>query len=391
MSESASREILFVTGNLDVGGCERHLRQLLPMLAARGLRPVLYCLTHRGALADDLERDGVPVLAPSLHLPARMPVGLRRLLLLPVTVLSLFFLLLRRRPAAVHCFLSAAYLIGAPCALFARVPLRLMSRRSLNDYQKDSPVLTRVEQFLHPYMHRVLGNSQAVLAQLREEGVPEERLVLIYNGVNTYVYHPATEDERVRLRQQQLIRPNTLVLLVVANLIPYKGHADLLEALAGIANQLPDDWQLLLLGRDDGIGSNLMGQAEQLGIYNHVRLLGMRNEVADFMRMADIGILPSHQEGFSNTLLESMACGLPMVATAVGGNVEALEEGVNGFLVPPRDPQSLSKALLRLAWDPQLRERFGQAAHRRCVENFSLDTCVSAYHRLYLSQLPETN
>ncbi|RME33049.1 MAG: glycosyltransferase [Gammaproteobacteria bacterium] len=362
---------------------------MLPRLRQRGLRPRVWCLTHRGALADELEAEGVPVHAPDLRPPAFLPAALRRILILPVTVLGLLRLLLRRRPAIVHCFLPAAYLVGAPCALLARVPVRLMSRRSLSDYQSGHPWLARIERRLHPHMTRVLANSRAVLEQLREEGVPEARLHLIYNGVDTGRFRPVTPAERQALRRERGIGADALVLLVVANLIPYKGHADLIEALAGIAGDLPHGWQLLLVGRDDGIGGALLDQARERGIGANLHLLGPRADAAAFMQLADIGVLPSHQEGFSNTLLESMACGLPMVATRVGGNPEAVEDGHSGLLVPPRDPAALGRALRRLALDGELRHRLGAGARRRCEENFALEGCVDAYAHLYRSLLPD--
>jgi len=377
------REIVYVIGDLDVGGCQQHLLQLLPRLRERGIRPVVYCVTHKGALAAAMEAAGIEVRTHPLGGSRRLPRALRRSVVLPVTVVTLCLLLLTRRPAAVHCFLPAAYLIGAPCAVLTRVPFRLMSRRSLNHYQAGRSLLARFERWLHRHMQALLGNSRAVVGQLREEGAPGDRLGLIHNGVDCRQFHPVAPEYRVALRRRVGLGPGNLVLLMVANLIPYKGHADLLAALAEISDRLPAAWVLLLVGRDDGIGKVLQARARAFGIGGRVRFLGSRGDVAELMQLADIGVLPSHQEGFSNTVLEAMASSLPVVVTEVGGNPEAIEDGVTGLIVPLGDRVALGEALIRLAYDPALRARLGRTARERVEKHFSIDECVRKYGYLY--------
>jgi glycosyltransferase involved in cell wall biosynthesis len=256
-----------------------------------------------------------------------------------------------------------------------------MSRRSLNTYQQQHRLLARLEWWLHRRMSAVIGNSRAVLADLAAEGVPPDRIGLIYNGVE--VFDAAQLPPREETRRRLEIDPAALVLTTVANLIPYKGHRDLLVALAGIANELPADWVLLCVGRDDGIGPALRAQARTLGLDRHVRWLGKRPDVPELLHASDLGIVPSHEEGFSNVILEGMAAGLPMIVTRVGGNPEAVVDGATGLVVPPRDPGALAAAVLELARDPDRRDRMGSAARHRAVTMFSLDACVDRYAKLY--------
>src|SRR5262245_53145785 len=133
-------DILFVTGSLDIGGAERHLATLSPRLKALGWKPAIYCLAARGEQADEVEAAGVEVIGP----PAELVRGRNRLLnglALGLSCLKLFVVLLGRRPRFVHCFLPIAYMLGAPLAILARIPIRIMSRRSLNHYQKNHPTL----------------------------------------------------------------------------------------------------------------------------------------------------------------------------------------------------------------------------------------------------------
>lgn len=367
-----SNEILYVVGSLDVGGSERHLSLITPGLKAAGWRPVIYCITHRGGLADGLQREGVDIIGPPLRWPA--PSKVLRLTALLASAAKLFTLFIRRRPAIAHFFLPMAYLIGAPLAILARAPVRVMSRRSLNLYQKNHPFLRRLELGLHPHMQALLGNSRAVVSQLKAECDRGPAIELIYNGIPI----PLMAEPPARAAAK-----NKLSIVIVANLIAYKGHADLLQALATVADRLPQDWELLCVGRDDGIGPELSALAGQLGLRSHVHLLGQRRDTAALLAAADIGVLCSHEEGFSNAILEGMAAELAMVVTDVGGNAEAVVDGVTGLVVPPRDPPALGQAILALAQDPARRTQMARAARQRVQDQFSLSECVRKYDELY--------
>ena len=172
-------------------------------------------------------------------------------------------------------------------------------------------------------------------------------------------------------------------MVVVANLIAYKGHVDLIAALAGIAPQLPERWHLLLVGRDEGIGAALKDQAGEGAIAEQIVWLGERDDVEAILAAADLALLVSHQEGFSNALLEAMAHGLATIATAIGGNCDAIEDGRSGRLVPVRDPARLGGAILELSRDADLRGRLGAAARERVISRFSQKACIDCYLRLY--------
>ena len=373
--------LLVVTGDLDLGGTERHLVQVLPRLPRERYRVLVYTLSHKGALAPELEAGGIPVVEPPLAgvLSGRLGRVGRRSLLLAVSVARLCVLMVRERPAVVHLFLPEAYLVGGLSALLTRCRVRVMSRRSLNVYQRKRRLAARLERWLHRHMQVVLGNSAAVVDELRAEGVAAHRLGLIYNGVDTAGY----SGDRGAARAALGIAGDALVLVTVANLIEYKGHADLLDALGRIGGDLPPGWVLLCVGRDDGLGAALDARAAALGLAGNVRWLGERSDVPALVRCADIGFLCSHEEGFSNTILEGMAAALPMVVTDVGGNREAVVDGITGLIVLPREPRALADAVLALARDPTRRAAMGAAGRRRVAETFSLEACVARYERLY--------
>jgi serine/threonine protein kinase len=160
---------------------------------------------------------------------------------------------------------------------------------------------------------------------------------------------------------------------------------DVLKIAAfGIASErITQPWQLLIVGRDDGAGFDIRALAKKLNIENKISFTGIRSDVASLMLASDIGLLCSHQEGFSNAILEAMAAGLPMIVTDVGGNPEAVLAGETGLVVPPHDPEALAESLVSLARDPLLRKTYGEAGRARLEAQFLLDSCVARYEALY--------
>lgn len=378
---SKEKDVFFVIGSLNVGGAETQLSILAPELSKRGYSVTIYNLSGAGPLGHGLTGKGVEVVDPPVR-KTSVRVGLLKAAVLGLSAIKLFLLLLFRRPRIVHFFLPEAYVVGALTARAAGLSRLIMSRRSLNNYQRRRPVLARIEPRLHPMMSRILGNSRRVIEQLRdEENVPEDKLELIYNGIGLEPYETAFD--KAKKRRAMDIGSGTLVLVTVANLIPYKGHADLLHGLSGVKSRLPRNWLLLIAGRDDGIGKDLEQLVVREGLDGHVRFLGVRNDVPDLLRLCDIGLLCSHEEGFSNVILEGMAAGLPMIVTDVGGNGEAVVDGETGIIVPPHAPSILGKTILRLANDRRLAKQMGRKGRQRVRQSFSLESCVSAYEAVY--------
>jgi glycosyltransferase involved in cell wall biosynthesis len=378
------RRILFVTESLGVGGTETHLLDLLPHLRSAGFDVAVFCFTEKGTRARRLEYEGIQVTAAP-------PIGMRkRSFLAPLRILfgqaKLFALIRRLRPDIVHFFLPGPYLAGAPVAMAARVPIRIMSRRSMADYRANWPAAVQIERRLHRHMDAVLGNARAVTEELRVEGVPEHKLHLIYNGVS----QTGETVSRSAARQQLDIQPDALVLSAIANLMPYKGHVDLIAALKQIADRLPQPWLLVCAGRDGGSLAEISRIIEECGLALNIRLLGERLDVPLLLAASDIGVLPpTRNEGFSNAILESMAAGLPMVVTNVGGNAEAVCDGETGMVVAPQDKDGLAAAILDLATDPDLRRKMAMLARAKVAEKFSLEASVESYIALYERQLAD--
>jgi glycosyltransferase involved in cell wall biosynthesis len=368
-----------IIGSLDRGGAERHLLLVLPRLIHLGFSVTVYCLSARGELASEMEAQGVQVVG-EVGRPAKFGQRYLRVLL---RVVTLFLYLVKHRPEIVHFFLPAAYILGTPVAIASRRLIRIMSRQ--NNYQQQLFGSAFIERQWHRRMSAVLANSVSVTDQLRSEGVQSSKLHLIYNGVDLSAFGNSVHRDVARNRLG--LSSEALVFVVVANLIPYKGHADLLQALSIAKSRLPENWVLLCAGRDDGIGSSLQDMVEKLGLTQRVHWLGSVKDIPLLLAAADIALLTSHEEGFSNAIIEYMATGLPVIVTNVGGNAEAVQHGVTGLVVPPKEPSALADAILSMVLNPDRRKAMGIAAQQVANERYSLDVCVESYVNLYRKAL----
>jgi glycosyltransferase involved in cell wall biosynthesis len=358
--------VLVVTRSLDSGGAERHLLQVLPRLDAARFAVELLTLHPGGSLAGAYAAAGLKVhqADPGNGRLPRLLVRLARHI--------------RRHRPLVHTFLMAA-----PLALALGARAIVMSRRSRNFYLEKHPLAGRAERFLHPRMDALVGNSHAVASDLLAEGAPAERVHVIENGIDLAPFEATAMNSgtRAAARARLGIPEQACVLACVANLFAYKGHADLLAAIAALAPEIRDELHLLCIGRDQGERAVLEETARREGL--QVQFLGERRDVPELLAAADIGVLVSHTEGFSNAVLEYMAAGLPCIVSDVGGNADAVSDGTCGIVVPPQDCTALVAALARLASDAQLREQWGANARMRVEREFSLARCVAAYEGLY--------
>jgi glycosyltransferase involved in cell wall biosynthesis len=381
------KSLFVVIGGLSRGGCEMHLAMILPELIRRGYSVEIFLLGFRGPLAGEIERNGILITNPWIKSdPSKRNNIARRLLRLILVSIQMFFRLIWARPSIVHFFLPASYQLGGPISLLSGRSIRIMSRRSLNNYKRGNRALEGLEAWLHKRMDVLLGNSAAVVAELRNEAPASTQIELIYNGVNTPNPQSTSATE---IRDSLKINPDQMVLCVVANLIPYKGHMDLLNAIHLVEKELPRNWVLLLAGRDDGLGPELNNLLVELGFSDRVIFLGSHSNIPALLQASDVFILPSHQEGFSNALLEAMVAKIAIIATDVGGNAEAIEHGVSGLLVPPRDPASLGEAIATLTNDETKRAVFATAAAKRAGHHFTLKACIDHYDKLYTSLLAQ--
>lgn len=373
--------IRIIIGSLEVGGTELHLTQILPSLADKGWKFTILVLSNKLTLKDRLNH-------PNITIESISSTNMRFSIYGNLIKCFKVFLLIRKNflkdpHSLTHFFLPEAYFVGMILAKFYRLtgPL-VMSRRSLNSYQRRHKVLGYLEPFLHRSCDLILVNSQAIKNQLIfDEAVPESKISIIYNGVDE---HRFLKDVNKTCVKEDLDIPlNSFIMVVTANLIHYKGHHDLLDALGSIKNQLGSNWFLIVVGHDRGQLNPLKSQATSLGIDQHIRWVLNSQEPLPYLSIADIGILPSHEEGFSNAILEMMASGLPVITTDVGGNPEAVIHNKTGLITPSKNPKALGTAILSFFRTPKKRHAFGKAGKMHFHKHFTLPHCVEQYAKAY--------
>ncbi|MEE8312517.1 MAG: glycosyltransferase, partial [Candidatus Binatia bacterium] len=267
-------------------------------------------------------------------------------------------------------------LVAAAAARAAGVPGVVTSKRGLH-----APAGAG-ERFAVGISNRlsdvVTGNSPAVLEFTREiERVPSLPMEMIPSGVDTARFDPAV----ARSLRGELGVGDAPIVGTAITFRPRKGFRMLFEAFAAVRERIPD--ARLLIAGVDAYEPDPEALARQLGILDAITLLGRRSDMPDVLHVFDVFVLPSQSEGMSNAILEAMAMGLPVVATAVGGAPVVIEEGRTGFLVDYPDTAALAERLGRLLPDPDLRSRIGAAARETVVEGYSAATMVRTMEDLY--------
>lgn len=355
-----------------VGGAERQLGSIAPLLQHRGVN--VHILTRRYQGFKDYEEvEGVPV-----H---RLPVpGPKPLASLSYTF-SALTLLAKLQPDVIHAheMFSTTTTAVAAAALWKKpVVVTAHSSGYFGDIARLKKKLLgpqRLFIFRNKVDHFIVI-SQKIDQEFEDIGVPAGKRTYIPNGVDSHRFHPVDEDQKREIRKRLGFPQDGLIAVFTGRLSEEKRPANLLNAWPVVHERFRNS--LLLIA---GSGS----QEEELRnlITPGVRMLGEIKDVVPFMLAADLFVLPSAAEGLPVSLLEAMACGLPAVATAVGGTPEVLVHGKTGFLIPPDDLLSLQTAINNLFSDSQLRTQMGALGREVVVSNFSLDIVVGKLFDLY--------
>lgn len=372
--------IAHVLYRFDVGGLENGVVNLINHMAPNAYRHMVVALTEVTDFRHRLQRPDVECVA--LH--KKQGHGAR-------VYPSLWRLLKARRPAIVHTRNLAALEMQA-AAWAAGVPARIHGEhgRDIDDLDGSSRRHQRLRQLYSPFVHRYVALSHDLETYLSGSvGIAPRRIAQIYNGVNAEKFAPAQAPGLRSIAGSPFQGPGLWLAGTVGRMAAVKNQTLLARAFL-IAREANPEFaavaRLVMIG--DG---PLRAQAQTIldigGAHDAAWLPGERSDVADVMRSLDCFVLPSLAEGISNTILEAMACGLPVIATAVGGNVELVDAGRNGLLVPNDDPLAMAQSLLHLWRNAEVRSRMGCAGRADVEQRFSMQAMVSAYQHLYDQQI----
>ncbi|MFQ5850242.1 MAG: glycosyltransferase [Candidatus Binatia bacterium] len=232
---------------------------------------------------------------------------------------------------------------------------------------------------------RFLVNSRCIRDYLiREQRIGPDKIDVIPNGVDLTRYRPIRKDEKVEYKRKLNIDPQCIVIGTIASLKPVKGLSDFIRA-AALVHEADNKIHFVIVG-EGPLRYALREEAAALGVANVITFAGACVDIRPYLSAFDVGVLCSHSEGFSNAILEYMAAGLPIIATAVGGNVEQIRDKETGFLVVSGDYESLAQHIVDITTNEKLRSTMAEAALEYCSENFAMDSMIRRLEDYYFLQ-----
>ena len=368
--------IAHVVHRFDVGGLENGVVNLINRLPAGDFRHAVVALTEITAFRDRVARDDV-----TFH-----PIGKgdgHGFKVYP----ALYRLFRALRPAIVHTRNLAALEATVPAAI-AGVPVRIHGEHGWDvaDLVGSSRKYRLLRRIYRPFVHRYVALSQGLESYLIDAvGVPPARVARICNGVDTARFAPARDGARAPIAGSPFNHPDLWVVGTVGRLQHVKDPVTLARAFVRALALVPGAAQRMRLAivGDGALRAEVEDVLAKARAAHLAWLPGERADVPACLRGLDCFVLPSRAEGISNTILEAMATGLPVIATNVGGNPELIEEGVTGVLVPPEDPEALAREIVACFRAPQLAAARGRGGRARAEQLFSLDGMVRRYGELY--------
>lgn len=367
------------------GGTERQFVNLGVGLDPSRFAVHFGCLRRFGMMLDELERFGIPVLDYGVfHLRDVRALAAQLRLARDIR---------RHGIDVVHTYGFHANLFAIPAARLAGAPV-VASIRDLGVYL--TPSQRVIQRWVCRLADRVLVNAEAIREWLVEEGYARRRITVIPNGIDISRF--AQPSRRGRLHSQLALPLHVQLVAAIGRVSRLKGLEDFIAAAALVSRRFPSA-RFLIIGEPSFMaeGSNIIVDhsyedelrqlAARLGLRDRVIFTGFRGDIERILPDLAVSVLPSLSEGLSNTLLESMAAGVPVVATRVGGSVEVVQDGDNGLLAPPGSPRDLAGAICRFLEDPAFARRAGEAARQRIAEHYSMRRLVERTSRFYESLL----
>ena len=367
--------IVHVIHRLAIGGLENGLVNLLNHGLATRFRHAIICMTGFTDFRDRIEDANVEVFA--IHRKGGRDWGAQW---------RLFELIRRLKPVIVHSRGMSGLDSMLP-ALLNGVPARIHGEhgRDISDLDGNSRKGQWIRRLHRPLVSHYIALSKDLESYLKTKiGVPSQRITQIYNGVNCHDFHPAS-GEREDLPEPDFAPKGTFVIGTVGRMQAVKDQVNLTRAFIHIASSLPQEksrLRLVMVG-DGPLKAECEALLAEAGLRHLAWLPGARDDVAALMRCVDIFVLPSLAEGISNTILEAMASGLPIIATAVGGNPELVEDGTTGRLVPAANPIALAEAIKPYLIDGELARHHGRANRLTAETRFSMEAMVKSYMQVY--------
>ncbi len=353
-----------------IGGTERQFVNVVQRLDPELFDIHLSCFRKYGEFLSEIEACGHPLTEYSIN---RL-FGRRTFR----EQLRFASYLRAQRIQVVHTYGFYPNLFGIPAARMAGVPVRIAAIRDTGAHL--SSTHKTLQRIACGMANCILVNAAAVKQWLVGQGYAENKIRVIPNGI---VSRPA--EGAPTLRQQCGLPSDAALVGVMCRLSPVKGLNYFIDAAAALASRHVDA-RFLIIG-DGQEKETLRAQVQRLGLESKIVFTGFRTDTSEVLPQLSVSVLPSLTEGMSNTLLESMAAGVPVVATRVGGNPEIVVDGHTGLLTPAQDPAALAEAISKLLANPVLARQMGAAGKDRIAKHFSVEQTIQQTQVLYNEML----
>lgn len=366
--------VCFVVNNLDVGGLEKVVIALINHLDRERFDPCVACLDGKGALFDRLELEEGACLVLDKSCARNTPVGSFDPRML--TKLHAFFL--RRGVSVVHAHNLAPLVYGG-------IGARLGLRRPAVVYSEHNQIYSATKATRRKFIFyvrladHVVAVSEDLQRTLESKVHPSGPIRVIHNGIDGTRF---AVSDGVEVRRELGMGDDEILVGSGVVLSEQKGIPYLLEAARRVVSRQPR--VRFAIAGDGPLREQLEATARRLDLADRFRFLGYRSDMPRVIAALDVYVLPSLWEGLPLALLEAMAMGKPIVATSVGGNPEIVENGINGYVVPPRDVHALEHALIRICADDSFRRRVRRVNRDKFEAMFSLRAMVRAHEELYV-------
>ena len=371
--------MMFVINGLGIGGAERNLVEFLKNYDSDKYNPIVCSVGQGGAFKKDLDALGIPVFVfPKKH---KFDIS---------QVFKASKLMKANKVAVVVTILFYADIIGSLAATLARVPVCICwSAGTVGKDSKNDGIRHRYSYKLIRHMVKkvISVSNKSGEFLVKHRSVPPKKLTVIHYGVDLKNFirleYPQKKLQEIGLTSDHIL------LGEIARLNRQKGHVYLVEAAKGVVKIFPKV-KFLLIG-EGPLREKLQEMVDENGLTDHFLFLGLRTDVKELLNLLDIMLLPSLWEGLPNVVLEAMACGKPIIASAVDGTPEAVVDDVTGILIPPKDPRALEKAIITLLNDRDKLKKMGENARKRAEESFSIQRQIENFNNLFDLCLAEQN
>jgi glycosyltransferase involved in cell wall biosynthesis len=351
-------------------GTEKQLIFLLKQLDRAKFNPFLCVLQSSEWLEKDFSI--CPLFVAGIHSLKQFKswIGIK----------SLVYFLRKERINVVQTFFEDANRIGILAASLAGIRTIISSKRNQGYFTtKPADLLKRL---LNRKVTLFIANSRSTKEwAIRSEKIAAEKVEVIYNGLDPELFGPLTDEERLEYKKKTHLPTEASIVGLIANLRPVKGIDVFLRAAERVSQE---QFQVVFLIAGDGPErKKLEDLAGGLKIAEKIKFLGQVNDVLPLLKIMDIGVLSSHSESFSNSLLEYMAAGLPVVSTDVGGLNEALRHGEGGYLISVGDHEAMARSILALITNPEMSLAMGRYNRELIKKDFNKNQFVLAHERAY--------